>query len=136
MTIIVNLGGEGEQPDAINVNLFYSDNMLDLDFANRIDENLVIRASAHQTGLDDESVDVVVANRFPIQLDEFIIDEMGQRAHIALLAIEAFRILKSGGTLSFDCASCDRLALARAFERAGLISVTILPNRRIVGKKP
>jgi hypothetical protein len=134
--VVVNLGGEGEEPGAINVNAFIEPMMWDRLFDQSLSPNLVIRRSAHDTGLSADSVDVIIANHFPIQFDEFVIDKTGARAHISLLAAEVFRILRPGGHVRFACSSCDRSALALAFEGAGLQSVAVAVDGSVEGYKP
>ena len=135
MPVVVNLGGEGEEPGAINVNAFIESAMWNRHFDEKIPPQLVIRRSAHDTGLDDESVDRVIANHFPIQFDAFVIDSTGRRGSIALLATEIVRILRPRGFVSFACSSCDRRTLARAFEAVGLREVAIAPDGSVEGYK-
>jgi hypothetical protein len=134
VAVIVNLGGEGEISGAINVNNFVVPSMVDRGFARALPPELVVRRSAHDTGLPDGFADKVVANLFPIQWDEFVVDSSsGERAHISVLAKEIVRILKPGGVVQFACSSCDRTSLKLAFEEAGLDSVTIGPDDAVEG---
>ena len=133
---VVNLGGEGEVPGAINVNAFISPSMWNRNFAAQLDESLVIRRSAHDTGLPEGFADSVIANHFPIQYDELIIDETGSRASISILAVEIVRILKSGGGVRFACSSCDPGSLATAFRTAGLTDVVATATGTVEGRKP
>jgi hypothetical protein len=134
VSVVVNLGGEGEEPGALNVNAFLY--LLRPSFADKLSPELVIRASAHKTGLDPESVDLVVANHFPIQYDEIVIDETGARAAISDLAAEIVRVLKPGGRVHFGCSTCDRASLAEAMELAGLIDVHEVTGGYIDARKP
>lgn len=136
MEVVVVLGGEGEVPDAINVNLLVPEMIVNPAFADALDPSLVIRRSAHDTGLDDDSVDIVIANHFPIVSNELISAPDGSRVRIDLLAAEVFRILKPGGRLRFSCSSCDREALLGAFEAAGLRDLVLTPSGYIEGAKP
>lgn len=134
--LVANLGGEGEEPGAINVNAFITDMMINPQFHDLLPSGgLVIRGSAHQTGLATSSIDSVVANDFPIQFDQFIIDGSGTRRSIGLLTAEVARILKPNGVLRFGCSSCDRVALARAFERAGLLDVAVRADGYVLARK-
>lgn len=136
MPTVVNLGGEGELEGALNVNAFIKPSMWNPGFADELDESLVIRRSAHDTGMPDEFADAVVANHFPIQFDELVVDENGAFATVTHLANEIFRILKPGGGVRFACSSCDTDSLAKAFREAGLAEVSVTPTRVVEGRKP
>ncbi len=105
MPVVVDLGGEGNIPGAINVNLMLPAMMVDPSFGAHLDPALVIRRSAHDTGLKDGSVDTVLASHFPIQFNELVAAADGTRVGINFLAAEVVRILKSGGALRFACSS-------------------------------
>jgi Methyltransferase domain len=136
VSVVVNLGGEGEIPGAINVNAFIEPQMFRPKFPASIPAELVLRKSAHDTGLEPASADVVVANRFPIQYDQFVIDPSGRRADVADLAAEIVRILKPGGRLHFGCATCDRASLSTSLLEAGLVDVQVGPGGYIDARKP
>jgi len=133
MTRVINLGGEGELAGAINLNLMSKDMMTNTRFGDSA--TLVIQSSAHQMAIGTSSVDLVVANRFPIQYDEVVIHESGSRAPISDLAGEIVRILKPGGVLRFNCSSCDEASLIDALMTAGLANVSV-ENRTIRGVRP
>jgi hypothetical protein len=135
VTRVVNLGGEGEVPGAVNVNLFLQESMFDPHFDQRVDAALILRRSAHDTGLADSSADTVLAYNFPIQFDEFITNVSGERAHISVLAAEVVRVLRSGGSVEFHCSSCDRESLATAFRHVRLVDVHVR-TEVVLGRKP
>ncbi len=136
MPVVVDLGGEGNVPGAINVNIMLAEMMLDPTFDTDIDPALVIRRSAHDTGLDANSVDTVLASHFPIQFNELVVAADGTRVGIDLLAAEVARILKPGGGVRFHCSSCDRLAILQAFEDVGLGELRVTTGGYIEGVKP
>lgn len=118
------------------MNLMVPEMMLDPEFAAQLDPALVMARSAHDTGLDDGSVDAVLASHFPIQFNELVAAVDGTRVEIDLLAAEMFRILKTGGTLRFSCSSCDREALLAAFSDVGLEDLRLTADGYIEGVKP
>jgi hypothetical protein len=141
MTVVVNLGGEGEVAGAVNVNAFIRPQMFDDQFTSRVPADLVVHRSAHDTGLPSDSADEVIANHFPIQHDELVIDLDGTRVNVTELAGEIVRILRPGGRLHFQGSSCHSLGaaqlnLARVFREAGLDVLAVHRNGYIDARKP
>lgn len=129
MAVVINLGGEGEVVGAVDVNAFIASQMRDRQFVRRRGPAMVIASSAHAIGLASGCADEIVARDFPIQNDEFVVDNAGSRAPIALLSSEVVRVLKEGGRAALGCASCDREALRGSLEQAGLKRTAVTGNR-------
>lgn len=129
---VLNLGGEGEAPGAIDVNARVGQVLRASYFSNATS---LIEAFAHQMPIRSGCIDKVVANRFPIHHDEVISTREGHRVSIEDLATEIFRILRPGGQIEFHCSDCDRLHLLDSFASAGFAGLEIKLDY-IFGDKP
>ena len=144
--LIVNLGGEGEEIDAIpvppgstilHVNpLDYPEEFVMAPLRSGFGRRLrpgheLIRRLTHDTGLPDQYADAVVGQSFPIQMNT-----TPDLTPIGDLAAEAYRICKPGGQLALHCSSCDRQALVRAFQVAGFIDVHLDQRRYARSRRP
>jgi hypothetical protein len=143
--LIVNLGGEGEDivalpvaADAtvVHVNpLDYREIRVMAPRRTGFETQLrvgheVVQGFAHSTGLRDECGDAVVAQSFPIQKNR-----TQDLTPVELVAVEAYRICRAGGTLAFHCSACDRPALLWAFFLAGFTGLGLDGRGYAVGRK-
>jgi hypothetical protein len=129
MAIRVALGGEGETPGAVNINLIRhieTDLTLTGERATTVTSTqtgYLIRATAAQLPLTDGCASEIVALRFPVQHDL----TMDARPLIEVFR-ESFRALAPGATLSFQRASrnafTDR-SDANLMQQVGFLNVAI-----------
>ncbi len=115
--LILNLGGEGELPGAINVNL------ATVSRSGRAIPELVV-ADLRQMPIASGSVDQIVCNKCPCQ-----------GAFRFQLAAEAARVLKSGGSIAIWSVTRGGETWLAPLKAAGFINVRE-QNGRALAEKP
>lgn len=116
--VVLNIGGEGEVPGAINVNSFVA---LRRPLAEIIRRGLVIGGDFTRLPIRDNLIDVVVGNHIPL---------LGETGVAAMR--EAYRVLRPGGTIRAHASAGGLLGPMRD---AGLTDVALLGNYAM-GRKP
>lgn len=119
--LILNIGGEGEVPGAINVNTF---EFLIRPYAAIIRRGPFIGGDFTNLPIKDETIDLVVGNMLALRGD------MAARA-----MAEAFRVLVGGGSVRAYAASGGAMVLLEPMQRAGFAMVGIA-GLHAIGVKP
>ena len=119
--VIVNIGGEGEVPGAINVNSFVA---LRRPLAEIVRRGLVVGGDFTRLPIGNNRVDVVVGNHLPL---------FGASATTAMR--EAFRVLRPGGFVRTHASAGGGAALLEPMAVAGFADVTLAGNYA-TGRKP
>lgn len=116
--IVLNFGGEGEIPDAYNINSLIGSTRNPMTIPD------LIQADMRATPMADASVDAVICNKCPSQ-GKFRFE----------VTTEAFRVLKSGGQISLWSMTGGGQLWMEPLTTAGFINVRIV-NGRARAEKP
>lgn len=101
----------------VNINLMDPQLLVRPRFALSLPPSQVaVAASAGRLPIRDSAADTVVAHHFPIQWGHLV-----DGPAVEQLALEISRVLRMGGTVEFQCSSCDPQQLDRAFRHTGLV---------------
>jgi hypothetical protein len=118
--IVLNIGGEGEFPGAINVNSFVA---LRRPLTEIVRRGLVVGGDFTLLPIRSECVDAVIGNHLPLLGD------------LALTAMrEVFRVLRRAGTIHAHSSAGGGAVLLHPMSAAGFDEVTLLGNYA-VGRK-
>lgn len=118
--VVLNLGGEGELPGAINVNTM--DGLMRGPAA--LEGKPVLRADMTKMPIEPGSVDDIIGNKVPSQFD--FPDKVAAEAH---------RVLKSGGTIRINSVTGGAQRWVKVLEDAGFTNVRV-EGGHAVGVRP
>lgn len=120
--VIINLGGEGEVPGAVNINSFDA-TLVPIEVIRS--RGPLIQARAERLPIASGVAARIEARRFPV------FGVLG----LAEIAAEAFRVLQSGGVFLFNRSVGPQQDMARFMLSVGFTDVEALPSRA-QGVKP
>lgn len=119
--IIINIGGEGEFPGAINLNSWIA---LRRPLPEVLKRGLMIRGDFTQMPIRSGCVDAIVGNHVPL---------LGEVADRTMR--ESFRVLRGGGAIRVHASVGGGSTLLEPMRNAGLAEVTLL-GFHAAGRKP
>ena len=119
--VIVNIGGEGEVPGAINVNSLIA---LRRPLRDIVRRGLLIQGDFARLPLREGCADEVVGNHIPL------FGDLG-----AIVMREVFRVLRPNGNARVNASAGDGVVLLEPMRAAGFAGVT-LAGLHALGRKP